>query len=99
MSVAPQPWLEQIEQMRSEGLINADDEAALIRQLNDCQAAIEEALARIAPEYQRRVGEDGKESADAWLAATAREIGEREGAGMRRIFEQFTSPGLTAESA
>lgn len=99
MSVAPQPWLQQIEQLRSEGSINADDEAALIRQLNACQATIEEELAKVAPEYRRRVADDGQASADAWLAGVARELGEREGAGMRRIFDQFTSPALTAGSA
>lgn len=99
MSVAPQPWLQQIEQLRAEGGINADDEAALIRQLNACRAAIEEELAKAVPEYRRRVAEDGQASADAWLASVARELGEREGAGMRRIFDQFTSPALTAGSA
>ncbi len=43
-----------------------------------------EALWRqLEPEYLRRVQADGKASADAWLAATAQEMGRRDGRAAR----------------
>lgn len=44
------------------------------------------ARASIEPEYRMRVARDGKASADAWLARTARALGERDrrAAGVRR---------------
>ncbi|WP_407353221.1 hypothetical protein [Luteimonas sp. R10] len=84
------PWMEQIEQLRSEGVIDADDENVLIRHVNDHQSLIERELASIAPEYERRVAADGQERADLWLQQCARELGTREGEKMRRIFDQLS---------
>lgn len=39
---------------------------------------------RIEPEYNRRVREDGKASADRWLAAAAREMGKHAGQEARQ---------------
>jgi hypothetical protein len=39
---------------------------------------------QLEPEYLRRVQADGKASADAWLAATARELGRRDGQAARQ---------------
>ncbi|WP_149195353.1 hypothetical protein [Luteimonas suaedae] len=95
MNAAGQTWMERIEQLRAEGVINADDEAALIRHVNDHQRLIEEELFAIAPEYQRRLAGDGRQAADEWLAETARELGQREGEKMQRIFEQFSCTDWT----
>lgn len=39
---------------------------------------------QLEPEYMRRVQADGKASADAWLAAAARELGRRDGQAARQ---------------
>ena len=39
---------------------------------------------QLEPEYLRRMQADGKASADAWLAATARELGRRDGQAARQ---------------
>lgn len=52
-------------------------------------ATREAAFRQIAPEYRRRVVQDGKPSADAWLQRRARAMGERAGREKAR-------PALTA---
>ncbi len=59
----------------------AIDEQAL-RQ--DMQRAIDRRRSELLPEYQRRVREDGKASADAWLRATAERLGREDGQQVRR---------------
>jgi hypothetical protein len=51
---------------------------------------MEEALKEIVPEYESRVARDGQESADEWLAATARALGERDGAESRRVVDSLS---------
>ena len=55
----------------------------------NCSAAIQEQVAQAEPEYRRRVQEDGQESADKWLAETARELGRRAGEETRRLTDQL----------
>jgi hypothetical protein len=50
----------------------------------DVQAARHAAARRLEPEYQMRVARDGKASADRWLSARARALGERDGSMARR---------------
>ena len=59
----------------------AIDEQAL-RQ--DMQRAIGRRRSELLPEYQRRVREDGRASADAWLRATAERLGREDGQQVRR---------------
>ncbi|WP_133000974.1 hypothetical protein [Luteimonas arsenica] len=44
---------------------------------------VEQRKRELRPEYERRVREDGKPSADRWLRETAAEMGRRDGAAMR----------------
>ena len=57
------------------------DEQAL-RQ--DMQRAIDRRRGELLPEYERRVREDGRASADAWLRATAERLGREDGQQVRR---------------
>ena len=59
----------------------AIDEQAL-RQ--DMQRAIDRRRRELLPEYQRRVREDGRANADAWLRATAERLGREDGERVRR---------------
>lgn len=77
-------YMASLAEMRSNDLINADDENALIRHYDDQKASIEAAFLEFLPEYQRRMREDGEAKANEWLAETAREIGQREGEAARR---------------
>lgn len=46
--------------------------------------SLQQQMARIAPEYKRRVRVDGQASADRWLAQTARALGRRDGQNARQ---------------
>jgi len=76
---------------RREGLIDDDGENALIRQYDERAGDLKEALDRIAPEYQRRVRDDGEASANAWLAETAHAMGRRDGEATRRLLSAVTT--------
>jgi hypothetical protein len=82
-------WMDGLDQMQREGLIDADDQNTLIRHLDGHRRSMEEALKEIVPEYEARVARDGQESADEWLAATARALGERDGAESRRVVDSL----------
>jgi hypothetical protein len=50
----------------------------------DPHAARNAAARQLEPEYRMRVARDGQPSADRWLSARARALGERDGAKARR---------------
>ncbi len=86
-----QAWIEGLAQLREQGVLDADDENTLIRHMDERLDAVEAELKALVPEYERRVGTDGREAADAWIGARAREVGEREGADARRMVDSLTS--------
>lgn len=80
-------WIGRIESLKTDGNIGASDEAALIRHVGDQRESLQQALASVVPEYQRRLADDGKDSADRWLAETARSMGEAHGRESRRVVD------------
>lgn len=56
------------------------DEAAIKAEL---RRMVEQHKRELRPEYERRVREDGKASADRWLREAATELGRRDGAEIR----------------
>lgn len=61
----------------------AADEAAIKAEL---RRMVEQHKRELRPEYERRVREDGKPSADRWLRETAHELGRRDRAEIRAKF-------------
>lgn len=86
-----QAWIEGLAQLREQGALNSDDENVLIRHMDERLDAVQQELKALVPEYERRAESDGREAADAWLGACAREMGEREGADARRMVDSLTS--------
>ncbi|KLJ00557.1 hypothetical protein [Luteimonas sp. FCS-9] len=86
-----QAWVDGLTQLREQGAISADDETVLIRHMDERLDAVQQELKALVPEYERRVESDGREAADAWLGAQAREMGEREGADARRMVDSLAS--------
>ncbi|MET0327572.1 MAG: hypothetical protein ABW163_02255 [Luteimonas sp.] len=86
-----QAWIEGLAQLREQGAIDADEENTLIRHMDERLELVQQELKALVPEYERRAEADGRDAADAWLGACAREMGEREGADARRIVESLTS--------
>ncbi|MFC3716073.1 hypothetical protein ACFONC_07910 [Luteimonas soli] len=84
-------WVEDVERLHQEGLIDGDDQNTLIRHVEDQRRSLQEELALIVPEYKERITRDGQSSADEWLAAKARELGERDGDKTRRVVDSLST--------
>lgn len=80
-------WIGRIEQLRRDGCLDAGDEATLVRGLGEQRETLQQALARVVPEYRQRVVDEGADSADRWLAETARALGEADGRQSRRLVD------------
>jgi len=81
--------IEALGQLRVDGAIDVAEEGRLIRHYDELQRSFQEQVAQAEPEYRRRVEADGQESADKWLAETARELGRRAGEETRRLTDQL----------
>lgn len=75
--------------VRQQGVIDEAEEARLLQHYDDMLRDTEEEKARLEPEYDRRVREDGKDAADAWLSEIAFEFGRRQGEATRKITDQL----------
>ena len=84
-------WVEDVERLHQEGLIDDDDQNTLIRHVEEHRRSLQEELALIVPEYKDRIARDGQPSADEWLTAKARELGERDGASTRRVVDSLST--------
>lgn len=74
-----------LDALRRDGVIDAGDENAVVRHFDDHAHALKEALDAIAPEYRRRVRDEGQAGADRWLAATAEAMGRQDGQAARQL--------------
>lgn len=78
--------IEGVAKLRQEGIIDADDEGAMIRFLDEQKSAlVEELRNRVNPEYDQRLATDGKQSADDWFAQEAQSMGRRQKAETERF--------------
>ncbi|MEN4901930.1 hypothetical protein [Luteimonas sp. TWI1437] len=91
-----QAWIDGLAQLREQGAITADDETVLIRHMDERLDVVQQELKALVPEYERRAASDGREAADAWLGAQAREMGEREGADAKRMVNSLTAVQASA---
>lgn len=78
-------WHQTLDQLHDTQVIDGADQNSLIRHYNERARNLEQELARIAPEYLRRVREDGEASANQWLAETATAMGRRDAAETRQV--------------
>lgn len=81
--------VETLDQLRVQGLLEESEEATLLRHYDDMQREYKEQLARVEPEYKRRLEADGKNDADTWLAETVTELGRKAGEATRRTTDQL----------
>lgn len=80
-------WIARVEGLRDEGLIDGDQEATLIRHLDERRTGLEESMKALVPEYRRKLDADGKPAADEWAAAQARALGEADARATRELLE------------
>lgn len=82
----PQQDLHQrIERLRADGVLDDVGEGVVSRHLEERAHSLQAELDRLAPEYSRRVREDGQDAADAWLSQTGEDMGRRDAEETRRI--------------
>ena len=84
-------WVEDVDRLHQEGLIDGDDQNTLIRHVEEHRHSLQEELALLVPEYRDRLARDGQPGADEWLAAKARELGERDGQKTRRVVDSLST--------
>jgi hypothetical protein len=84
-----QGWIDTVDRWRTEAQLSDADEGALIRHYDERKQELTVAMAEIATEYEQRIRDDGKVSANAWLAEAAAALGRRDGEATRRLFESI----------
>lgn len=75
--------------LRQQGILDLDEETRLLAHYDGLARDSDEERARLEPEYNRRVQEDGQEAADAWLKEVAFEFGRRQGEATRQITDRL----------
>src|SRR5690606_14218431 len=85
-----QEWIESITGLRDGDAITEADREILYREYDRMQQSVQEAMQALAPEYARRVREDGKESADEWIHARTHELGVENGRRLRQELQELS---------
>ncbi|NLB58385.1 MAG: hypothetical protein GX805_07975 [Gammaproteobacteria bacterium] len=85
-----QQWIESITGLRDGDAITERDREILYREYDRMQQSVQEAMHAMAPEYARRVREDGKESADEWIHARTHELGVENGRRLRQELQELS---------
>lgn len=81
--------VERLSDLRQQGVVDAAEESNLLQHYDEMLRDVEEEKSRLEPEYMRRIEDDGKSAADAWLADAARELGRRHGEATRKITDRL----------
>jgi len=82
-----QEWIESITGLRDGDAITEADREILHGEYDRMQQSVQEAMHAMAPEYARRVRNDGKDAADEWIHARTHELGVENGRRLRRAME------------
>lgn len=85
-----QQWLDSVVALREGRVLTERDQEILVEHYDRVQRDLGAAVAALAPEYKRRIGEDGKDAADAWLAEASRELGVQSGRELRRTVDSLS---------
>jgi hypothetical protein len=88
-----QQWLDSVVAMREGRILTEQDQELLVEHYDRVQRDLGAAVAELAPEYARRIREDGKDAADEWLAAASHELGVRSGRELRQTVDALSIDG------
>ncbi|MBB1473374.1 hypothetical protein H5368_10040 [Luteimonas sp. MC1782] len=80
---------ERLGDLRRQGILDTAEEDRLLRHYDALLRDVNEEKARLEPEYNRRVREQGLEPANAWLRDAAQDLGRRHGEATRVITDQL----------
>lgn len=81
--------VERLADLRLQGVLDTHEEQRLLEQFDAMLRDVNEEKARLEPEYNRRLRDDGLESANEWLRGAATELGRRHGEATRAITDQL----------
>ena len=81
--------VERLADLCRQGVIDTAEESRLLAHYDELLRDMNDEKARLEPEYNRRVREDGLEKANAWLREAAADLGRRHGEATRAITEQL----------
>lgn len=84
-----QQWLDSVIALREGRVLSERDQDILVEHYDRVQRDLGAAVAELAPEYARRIREEGKAAADQWLAAASRELGVQSGRELRRTVDSL----------
>jgi len=85
-----QKWLDSVVALREGQVLTSHDQEILEAHYDRVQRDLGAAVAALAPEYTRRVREEGKDAADEWLAAASHELGVQSGRELRRTVDSLS---------
>lgn len=80
---------DRLDDLCRQGMLDDAEAARLLQHFDALSRDMAGEKAALEPEYHRRLAENGKDAADAWLDATARDFGRRQGEATRAITEQL----------
>ncbi|HST44671.1 MAG TPA: hypothetical protein VLK29_05535 [Luteimonas sp.] len=80
---------ERLAELRQQGVVDVAEESRLLQHYDEMLRDVEAEKATLEPEYTRRLAEDGKDSADAWLKDIGYQLGRRLGEATRTITDQL----------
>ncbi|MCD9030746.1 hypothetical protein LDO32_03230 [Luteimonas sp. Y-2-2-4F] len=83
-------WAASVTGLRDIDAITEDDRELLFREYDGMQQAVQDAMQAAAPEFARRVREDGREAAEAWMHARIHALGVERGERLRRVLAQLS---------
>lgn len=84
-----QAWLDSVVALREGRVLTERDQEILVEHYDRIQRDLGAAVADLAPEYKRRISDDGKQAADEWLARESRELGVQRGRELRRTIDSL----------
>ncbi len=85
-----QQWLDSVVAMREGRILTEHDQALLVEHYDRVQRDLGAAVEALAPEYARRIREEGKHAADQWLASASHELGVKSGQDLRRTVDSLS---------
>jgi hypothetical protein len=81
--------VERLADLRQQGILDIDEESRILAHFDGMMRDAADEKARLEPEFNRRVQEDGQEAAEAWLQELAFEFGRRQGEATRAITDRL----------
>jgi hypothetical protein len=81
--------VDRLADLRMQGILDPGEESRLLHHYDELQEEADREKARLEPEFERRMKEDGQDAAADWLRNAASELGQRHGEATRRLTDQL----------